>query len=105
MFLEIVSKKDGFRRAGQAWTVEPITIDTNEKIWTDQRIKMLKNESTLTVTEVEETDELKQRREAKEAAKKAADDKKAAAKKADADKKALAKKADADANKNGNGGK
>lgn len=49
--LEVISTRDGFRRAGFAWSKAPTRIPLSELI--EAQIKMLKDEPLLAVREVE----------------------------------------------------
>ena len=52
MKLEVTAKKDGFRRAGRAWSATPTIIDTSDKEWTKAKIQQLQDEPMLTVVEL-----------------------------------------------------
>lgn len=49
--LSVVAAREGFRRAGRAWSKECIVVPLSEL--TEEQIEQIKNESVLTVTEVE----------------------------------------------------
>lgn len=49
--LEVISTRDGFRRAGFAWSKEPTLVALD--MLTDEQVDQLKNEPALTVRDVE----------------------------------------------------
>lgn len=49
--LSVQASRDGFRRAGRAWSKEETVVPLNEL--TEEQIEQLKDEPALTVTEVE----------------------------------------------------
>lgn len=51
--LEVISTRDGFRRAGFAWSREAQTVPLSAL--TEEQIEQLKNEPMLTVREIEIT--------------------------------------------------
>ena len=54
--LSVVSRRNGFRRAGRAWSKEPTTVKLSDL--TEDQIDAIKEESMLIVTEVEIDEEV-----------------------------------------------
>ena len=69
MKLKVTSKKEGFHRAGRAWSEAPTIVESSE--FTKEQLKALRNDSMLVVDEVTDRVAVEVKKEALAEAKKA----------------------------------